>query len=105
MGENPGVYSHFNSVLQRHVLYNISNEYYRDHSGIFQYRDHKSYFSVNDSLITRARNNLIAITDMTITHIMFIDIKWFPYDIYKLILSDKDVIGGAYPIKKYTWKG
>jgi hypothetical protein len=37
---------------------------------------------------------------------MFIDsdIKWFPYDIYKLILSDKDVIGGAYPLKKYNFE-
>jgi hypothetical protein len=68
----------------------------------------KLFFCKNDSLITRARNNLIAraITDTTITHIMFIDsdIKWFPYDIYKLILSDKDVIGGAYPLKKYNFE-
>jgi hypothetical protein len=37
---------------------------------------------------------------------MFIDsdIKWFPYDIYKLILSDKDVIGRAYPLKKYNFE-
>lgn len=67
----------------------------------------KIFFCKNDSLITRARNNLIAraLTDKTITHVMFIDsdIKWFPYDIYKLILSDKDIIGGAYPLKKYNF--
>jgi hypothetical protein len=67
----------------------------------------KIYFCKNDSLVTRARNNLIAraMTDKTVTHIMFIDsdIKWFPHDIYKLILSNKDVIGGAYPLKKYNF--
>ena len=64
-------------------------------------------FCRNDSLVSRARNNLIAraMTDETATHFMFIDndITWDPNDIVKLILSDKDLIGGIYPLKNYNW--
>ena len=56
-----------------------------------------------DSLVSRARNNLIA-RAMSIegfTHLMFIDgdIEWEPMDIIKLLLKDKDLVGGSYPHK------
>ena len=61
-------------------------------------------FCSNDSLITRARNNLIAkaMTNPEMTHVLFIDsdIIWSPNDIVTLIRNDKDVIGGIYPKKK-----
>lgn len=64
-------------------------------------------FCKNDSLVTRARNNLIAkaLSNRNTTHIMFIDndITWDPIDIIKLLLSDKSLIGGIYPLKKYNW--
>lgn len=64
-------------------------------------------FCKGDSLIPRARNNLIAraMNDPDMTHIIFIDndITWNPIDIFKLILSDKHVIGGIYPLKHYNW--
>jgi len=64
-------------------------------------------FCKNDSLITRARNNLLAkaMSDSSITHIMFIDndITWDPINIIKLLISEKPIIGGAYPLKKYNW--
>lgn len=64
-------------------------------------------FCRNDSLVSRARNNLIAraMTDNKATHFLFIDndITWEPYDILKLILADKDIIGGVYPLKNYEW--
>lgn len=60
-------------------------------------------FCRNDSLITRARNNLIgkAMNDLSVTHFLFIDndLSWNPKDIVSLINSDKEIIGGAYPIK------
>ena len=39
------------------------------------------------------------------THMMFIDndISWNPNDVIKLILDDKNLIGGVYPLKKYKW--
>ena len=58
-----------------------------------------------DSLVSRARNNLIAkaMSFPGTTHIMFIDsdIEWNPYDIIKLLKKDKDVIGGCYPKKAF----
>lgn len=64
-------------------------------------------FCKNDSLVSRARNNLVAraMTDPECTHIMFIDsdIIWSPIDILKLVLSEKELCGGIYPLKHYHW--
>lgn len=58
---------------------------------------------VKESLITRARNNLMAqmMTNRNATHFMFIDadIRFEPESIFKMIECDKDVIGGLYPKK------
>jgi hypothetical protein len=59
---------------------------------------------VNESLITRGRNSLVA-KFMTFepksTHLMFVDadIGFEPEEIVKLALADKDVVGGLYPKK------
>jgi len=67
----------------------------------------KIHFCKNDSLVSRARNNLIAkaMSDPTTTHMLFIDadITWDPVDILKLILADKGIVGGIYPLKSYKW--
>lgn len=64
-------------------------------------------FCKNDSLVPRARNNLVAraMGDPEMTHIIFIDadITWNPVDILKLALSQKPIIGGIYPLKHYNW--
>jgi hypothetical protein len=64
-------------------------------------------FCKNDSLVSRARNNLIAkaMHDKSVTHMIFIDadITWNPVDLLKLILADKNIVGGVYPIKNYEW--
>lgn len=64
-------------------------------------------FCKNDSLVSRARNNLIAkaMHDKETTHMIFIDadITWNPVDIIKLVLADKNIVGGVYPIKNYDW--
>ncbi len=59
---------------------------------------------VNESLVTRARNNLVAMMlafDQNSTHLMFIDadIQFDPEEIIKLLLADKDIVGGLYPKK------
>ena len=68
----------------------------------------KVEFCKNDSLVSRARNNLIAraMTDPDCTHILFIDndISWDPADILKLLISEKDLVGGIYPLKNYDWE-
>jgi len=64
-------------------------------------------FCKSDSLVSRARNNLVAkaMANPNMTHCIFIDndITWDPADILKLIISDKHLIGGVYPLKKYNW--
>ena len=65
---------------------------------------------VNESLVQRARNSLVAKflqfgTDQTppvpSTHLMFVDadIAFEPEEIIKLILANKDIVGGLYPKK------
>ena len=58
---------------------------------------------VNESLVTRARNNLMAkmMSNPAATHFMFIDadIRFEPDAILKMMACDKEVIGGLYPKK------
>ena len=65
-------------------------------------------FCRNDSLVSRARNNLVAkaMNDPEMTHILFIDadITWNPSDILKLIICNKALCGGVYPLKHYYWE-
>lgn len=67
----------------------------------------KIEFCRNDSLVSRARNNLVAkaLNDPKVTHVIFIDndIIWDPVSILKLLVTDKAVIGGVYPLKNYFW--
>jgi len=65
-------------------------------------------FCNNDSLVSRARNNLVAraMSNTNMTHILFIDndITWDPDSILKLLLAEKPVVGGIYPLKHYNWE-
>lgn len=62
----------------------------------------------NESLITRARNLLADyfLKETDGTHLMFIDadISFEPIDIIKLILRNKEIVGGAYPTKQINWE-
>lgn len=57
----------------------------------------------NESLISRARNTMVAkfLANEESTHLMFIDsdIGWEPWHLLLLLHQDKDVIGGMYPLK------
>jgi len=58
---------------------------------------------VNESLIPRGRNNLMAkmMTNSAATHFMFIDadIRFQPESIFQMLSYEKEVIGGLYPKK------
>lgn len=58
---------------------------------------------VNESLITRGRNNLMSkmMSNQSATHFMFIDadIRFEPDSIFQMLVYEKDVIGGLYPKK------
>lgn len=63
-----------------------------------------TYFISNESLITRARNTCATLClEKGIDKLLFIDadIGWTPEDVSRLYYSDKKIIGGLYPHKKY----
>lgn len=64
--------------------------------------------TVSDSLINRARNNVVAkfMANPQCTHLLFIDVDltWTPSDILKMLWHDKDVMCGSYPIKDINWE-
>lgn len=56
-------------------------------------------FMCYDSLIQRARNDLLKTAyEANVDALIFIDadVGWNPYDFYKLIRSEKDLVGGSY---------
>jgi hypothetical protein len=62
---------------------------------------------VNESLITRARNELVKhflISDCT--HLLFIDsdICFEPNDVYRIVSHDKDLVVASYPLKGQRWE-
>lgn len=64
--------------------------------------------TISDSLISRARNQLVAkfMANKSHTHLMFIDVdlSFEPQEILKLLWHDKDIVTGAYPIKDINWE-
>jgi hypothetical protein len=64
-------------------------------------------FQAGDSLVTRARNHLVALflSQPQWTHLMWIDadIGFSPEALYRLLLSDHDIAAGIYPLKREDW--
>lgn len=60
-----------------------------------------------DSLIPRTRNSIVAefLATEQYTHLLWIDadIGFTVDQIYRLILIDRDVVAGVYPLKKIKW--
>lgn len=61
----------------------------------------------SESLITRARNKIVRnfLAAETFTHLFFIDsdIEFRPEAAFRLLLADRDVAAGVYPMKKVLW--
>lgn len=64
-------------------------------------------FNSFDSLITRARNTMVAefLADARFTHLMWIDgdIGFKGADVVRLLQADRPVVAGAYPLKNDGW--
>jgi len=63
-------------------------------------------FMFNESLITRARNNLThQFLETDCTHLLFIDadMKFFAEDIFRMLVCDKDVMVAICPKKEINW--
>lgn len=62
---------------------------------------------MGESLITRARNRLVAtfLSHPTATHLFFVDadVGWTPEGMARVLLADRDVCAGVYPLKRYEW--
>jgi len=67
-----------------------------------------SISTISDSLISRARNQLVAkfMANKEFTHLIFIDvdISFNHEDILKMLWHDQEIITGAYPIKDINWE-
>ncbi|CAH2795131.1 MAG: hypothetical protein CBCREVIR_1700, partial [Candidatus Burkholderia crenata] len=67
----------------------------------------KINFNSFDSLITRARNTMVAeyLADKRFTHLMWIDgdIGFKGSDVVRLLLADRPVVSGVYPLKTDGW--
>lgn len=63
--------------------------------------------TISDSLISRARNQLVAkfMAIEEFTHLLFIDVDlgFHHEDILKMLWHDKEIMTGAYPIKSILW--
>jgi hypothetical protein len=60
-----------------------------------------------ESLITRSRNKMTLkfLSDETLTHLFWIDsdIQFTPQSVCRLLLVDRDVVAGVYPMKSFNW--
>ncbi|MGF6242918.1 MULTISPECIES: hypothetical protein [Paraburkholderia] len=67
----------------------------------------QTHFNSFDSLITRARNTMVAefLADSRFTHLMWIDgdIGFKGADVVRLLKADRPVVAGVYPLKSDGW--
>ena len=65
------------------------------------------FFRAGDSLVTRARNDCVAqfLSSPQFTHLFWIDgdIGFSPEAAMRLLLSDRAVAAGVYPLKRQDW--
>jgi hypothetical protein len=83
-------------------------------TSIFELTHHCNRFGLqcilhmhSESLITRSRNNMVRkfLSDETLTHLFWIDsdITFTPQSVCRLLLIDRDVSAGVYPMKNFNW--
>jgi len=65
------------------------------------------YFNAGDSLITRSRNDCVAyfLANPRFTHLFWVDadIGFAPEQAFRLLLADRDIVAGVYPLKREDW--
>jgi len=67
----------------------------------------RTHFNSFDSLVTRARNTMVAefLADSRFTHLMWIDgdIGFKGADVVRLLRANRPVVAGVYPLKSEGW--
>lgn len=70
--------------------------------------NHSVFTISNESLVTRARNSIVArfLGNPEYTHLMFIDadISFQPLAFLRLLAAKRQVVGGCYPSKTINWE-
>jgi hypothetical protein len=83
-------------------------------TSIFNLTWHCAQFGLNcilhmhaESLITRGRNMIVMkfLEDESLTHLFWIDsdIIFTPQSVCRLLLADRDISAGVYPMKRFIW--
>src|SRR5260370_306143 len=83
-------------------------------TSIFELTHHCNRFGLecilhmhSESLITRSRNKMVLkfLSDETLTHLFWIDsdITFTPQSVCRLLLIDRDITAGVYPMKDFNW--
>ncbi|MET3907340.1 hypothetical protein ABID59_001671 [Bradyrhizobium sp. S3.3.6] len=83
-------------------------------TSIFELTHHCNRFGLqcilhmhSESLITRSRNKMVIkfLSDETLTHLFWIDsdLAFTPQSVCRLLLIDRDVTAGIYPMKNFNW--
>ena len=65
-----------------------------------------SIFSLRESLIPRGRNKMVMkFLSEEFTHLFWIDsdIAFNPQSVFRLLLADRDIAAGVYPMKNFKW--
>lgn len=65
-------------------------------------------FAFNESLIQRARNNLVhQFLKTDHTHLVFIDadMRFDANEVFRMLLADKDILCAVFPKKEINWEG
>jgi hypothetical protein len=83
-------------------------------TSVFDLTWHCARFGLNcilhmhaESLITRGRNKIVMkfLSDESLTHLFWIDsdIVFTPQSVCRLLLADRDIAAGVYPMKRMNW--
>src|SRR5262249_2538663 len=61
----------------------------------------------SESLITRGRNKIVLkfLSEESFTHLFWIDsdIAFNSHSVFRLLLADRDIAAGVYPMKSFNW--
>src|SRR5499427_3200714 len=61
----------------------------------------------SESLITRGRNKIVLkfLSEESFTHLFWIDsdIAFNSQSVFRLLLADRDIAAGVYPMKRFNW--
>ena len=91
-----------------HVTINFTRSLLKLNNAVWQSGLRASFIIAHgEALVTRARNESLVtfLENPAYTHLLWVDadIGFEPEDVFRLLLSDLDVVAGVYPMKRFDW--